>query len=83
MAGGVPPQEVWGLNPKLGSPACSTRAGKEPRSHPIVKSRRVSVCQGVMVRDAGSLLKGQPTKFSLQPLTLGSGRGRAEWTRGA
>ena len=32
-------------------------------------------------RDAESLLKGKWTKFCLQPLTLGSGRGRAKWTR--
>ena len=68
------PWEVWGLNPKLGSPVYSTRDKKEPRKHPAVK-RRVSICQGGMAGDTESLLKGQCTKFSLQPLTLGSGEG--------
>ena len=37
-----------------------------------------------MARDAENLLKGQCTKFHLQPLTLGSGKGgEAEWTRDA
>ena len=31
------------LNPKLCSPAYSTRAGKEPRQHTAMKSNRVSV----------------------------------------
>ena len=39
----------------------------------------VSTHQG----DTESLLKGQRTKFCLQLLTLGAGRGRAEWTTGA
>ena len=39
-------KEVWGLNPKMGSPAYSIRAGKEPKSYPAVKRSRVSICQG-------------------------------------
>ena len=74
---------MWGLNPKLGSPAYSTRAGKEPRKQAAVKSSRGSVSQGETAGDANSLLKGQHTKFYLQPLTLGSGKRRAEQTRDA
>lgn len=33
-----------------------------------------------MAENAGILLKGQCTKFSMLPLTLGSRTGRAEWT---
>ena len=36
-----------------------------------------------MAGDSESLLKGHCTKFHLQPLTLGSSRGRAEYTRDA
>ena len=74
---------MWGLNPKLGSPALSTRARKEPRYQPTVKSIRGSVGQGETAGEAESLLKGQSTKFHLQPLTLSAGKGRAEWTRDA
>ena len=66
-----------------GCPAYSTRAGKEPRKYPAVKSSRVSVCPGETPGDAESLLQGQCTKFHLQALTLGSTRRRAEWTRDA
>ena len=48
------PLQAWGLNPKLGSPAYSTRA----RDGPSVKSTRVSVCQGEKAGDTESLLKG-------------------------
>ena len=78
---GSSPWEVWGLNPKLASPAYSIRARKEPREHPAVKSSRISVLKGEMDGDTESLLKGQHTKFHLQPLTVGSRRGREEWTR--
>ena len=78
---GSSPWEVWGLNPKLASPAYSIRARKEPREHPAVKSSRISVLKGEMDGDTESLLKGQHTKFHLQPLALDSGRGRAKWTR--
>ena len=77
------PQGVWNLNPKPGSPAYSTRAGEEPRSHPAVKSSRVSICQGEVPGNTDSLLKGQSTKFHLWPLSLGADKGRAEWTRHA
>ena len=76
------PLELWGLNPKLGSPVYSIRARKEPRKHPAVK-RRVSICQGGMAGDTESLLKGQCTKFHLQPLTLDSANGREDWARDA
>lgn len=42
------------------------------------KSSLVGVRQGQTVGNAGTLLKGQCTRFHVQPLTLGSGRGRAE-----
>ena len=48
-----------------------------------MKSSGVSVYQGEMAGDAENLLKGQHTKFQLQPLTLGSSRGRVEWTSDA
>ena len=44
-------------------------------------SYRVSLCHREMARDAENLLKGQHKKICLQPLTTGSGRGRAEGTR--
>ena len=78
---GCSPWEMWGLNPKLGSPALSTRARKEPRYQPIVKSIRGSVGQGETAGEAESLLKGQSTKFCLQPLTLGTSKRRAERTK--
>ena len=81
VAGGYP-WELWGLNPKLGSPAYSTRVGKKSSKHLAMKSSRVSVCQGGTAGDSESLLKGQHIKFCLHPLTLGSSRGRAESTRG-
>ena len=65
MAGGSP-GEVWSLNPKLHSPAYSTRARNELREHPAVRSSRASVDQGEMAGDADSLLKGQHTKVHLQ-----------------
>ena len=46
-----------------------------------MKSNRISVCEGEMVGDTESLLKGQHTKFHLQPLTLGSSSGRAGRSR--
>ena len=48
-----------------------------------MKSSEVSVIQGEKAGDSESLLQGQCTKFCFQPLTLGSGRYRAEseWTR--
>ena len=78
---GMFPWEVWDLNPKLGSPAYSIRAKKEHRWHPAVKSSWVSVSQGETAGDSETLLNNQCTKFGLQPFTLGSSRGRAEWTR--
>ena len=75
--------EVLGLNPKLGSPAYSSRARKEPKSPPALKSNKVSVCEVEKIGDLESLLKSQPTKFCLQPLTRGSNREWAEWTRDA
>ena len=48
-----------------------------------MKSNRVSVYEGDTAGNSESFLKGQHTKFCLQPLTLGSSRERAEWTRDA
>ena len=48
-----------------------------------MKSIRVSVSQGEMAGDTESILKGQSTTFSLQPLNLGNVKGKAEWTRDA
>ena len=83
MAGGFPLRSV-GSKPKLGYPAYNTRSRKVKQitssSKVSVKSSKVSV-QGETVGDTESLLKGQHKKFCLQPLSLGSARGRAEWTR--
>ena len=72
---------MWGLNPRLGSPAYSTRARKEPRKHIAVKYSKGSICQGQMAGDAESLSKGQSTKFHFQAFTLGSSRGSTERSR--
>ena len=44
-----------GINPKLGSAAYNTRAGKDPRWHPAVKSNGVYFHQGEMTGDAENL----------------------------
>lgn len=46
-----------------------------------VESNRVSVLQWKVARNAGTVMKGQYSKFCLLKVSLGSGRGRAEWTR--
>ena len=56
--------EVWGLNPKLGSPACSTRAKKGTQIIPSVKSSRMSVHQEEMAT-CRELLKGPMRKIPL------------------
>ena len=43
-----------------------------------MKSNGVSACRGEMAGDSENLLKGQCTKFHLQPLTLHSARGQNE-----
>ena len=55
------PQEVWGLNPKLGVPAYSTRAGKGTqiissceKQQDFARERQLEI---------ESLLKSQRTKF--------------------
>ena len=53
------------LNPKMGYPAYSTKAKKEPRYLLAVKSNRVSFCQREIAGVSESLLKGQHTKFCL------------------
>ena len=77
---GGSPWEVWG-EPKLGSPAYRARTRKENQITPSCEKQQVSVSQGEMAGDTENLLKGQCTKFCLQPLTLGSSRGRAGWTK--
>ena len=46
--------------------------------HPPKKKTQSSVGQRERGGDSESLLKGQSTKFLLQPLTLGASKGRAE-----
>ena len=53
------------LNPKMGYPAYSTKAKKEPRYLLAVKSNRVSFCQREMARNSERLLKGKHIKFPL------------------
>ena len=43
-----------------------------------MKNSRISVYQADTPKDTDTLLKSQHTKFSSQPLTLDSGRGKAE-----
>ena len=70
--------EVWGLNPKLGSPAYSTRTRKGIQITSGCE-KQWGFC--LTPRNAERLLKGQHRKFHLQPPTLYSGRGRVRWTR--
>ena len=72
-----------GSKPQAGLPSLQHQSQKGTQKHPAVKSSRGSVSQGETAGDANSLLKGQHTKFYLQPLTLGSGKRRAEQTRDA
>ena len=57
------------------------RNTKKKKKNLAVKSSSVSIHQGEMAGDAETFLKGQHIKFHLQPLTLGSSRGRTEQTR--
>ena len=59
------PWEVQGINSRLGPPANSAIARKESKKYPVVKSGKVSVCQGKMTRDTENLLKGKHTQFHL------------------
>ena len=80
MARGFP-QEVWGSKPQAGLPSLQHQSGKRTQLTSNYESSRVSVCQGEMAGDLENHLKGQCTKFCWQPLTPGSGKGRAECTR--
>ena len=72
-----------GSKPQAWLTSLQHQSQKEPIKPMALKISKVSVCQGEMAGDAKCLLKGQCTKFHLQPLSLGSSKGRAEWTRDA
>ena len=67
----VSPEKCGVLTPSWASQPIAPEPGKEARYHPAVKSSRVPVYQGEMSGEAESLLKGQRTKFCLQPLNPG------------
>ena len=78
------PWEVCGLSSKLGSKAQNTRAKKRwPHNIRLWKSLGILSVreEWKYTRKTGVLLKGQPTKSHSQPLNLGSGEVREEWTR--
>lgn len=69
VAGGFPLRSLG--KPKLGSQAQSSRTGKGAQVASGCERYQRSVGQGQRARNADTPLKGQHTKFRLQPLTLG------------
>ena len=65
------PWEMWSLNPKLDSPAYSTRVRKGTQETSCCEKQWGCVHQGEVARDTESLLNGQHTKFHLQLLNPG------------
>ena len=65
-----------------GIPSIQHQSWKGTQITPSCEKQQGFCLHGDMTGDTESLLKGQCTKFHLQPLILGSGRGRAEWNRG-
>ena len=75
--------EVWGPNSKLGSLRLQQQSLKETQITSSCEKQQGFCLPGRNSWSCREPLKGQHTKFHLQPLTLDSSRGRAEWTREA
>ena len=80
VARGFPLKSV-GSKPQVGLPSFQQRSWEETQITSSCDKQQGFCLLGRTAGNAKSLLKGQHTKYCLQPLTLGSSSGRAEWTR--
>ena len=79
---GLFPLRSVGSKPQAGLPSLQHQSQKGTQKTPSYEKQQ-GFCQPgrETAGDSERLLKSQCTKFYLQPHTLGSSRGRAEWTR--
>lgn len=69
------------LNAKFCPPVQDTRTDKGARTTSGCEKQQGCCLQGEVTGNVGTFLKGKCTKLYMQPLTLGSARGRTEYTR--
>ena len=78
------PLRIVGSKPQAGLPSLQHQSQKRnPENIQLWKAAEFLSTRERWAEDTERLLKDQLTKFCLQPLTLDSVRGRAEWTRDA